>query len=226
MDSKKHILKTLVISGKEVSPIRYIFDRLNRDSDYSLEKYWSDIEQLIYPQERIEDKQPVSEAPKRLVSNIAGHRSFKIIIALTGLLVVIGIVFGWYYNYGPCGTQLVKKATLELYDNTDKFFDAYKVAKSTSRIALSNPISDMQEIERNTRLIEVPACLENSKDLLATGMQNYTDGLIAFMGQADETDVNLYIATGDLYISATTNEVNYISECVPFCIMDPEKRNP
>ena len=51
-EAKNNVLNVLAISGKEVSPIRYIFDRLTKDSTYSLDKYWSDIEQLIYPHEK------------------------------------------------------------------------------------------------------------------------------------------------------------------------------
>jgi hypothetical protein len=224
--AKNTVMKALIINGQEFSPIRYVFERLTKDLNYSLDSYLFDINQELHPQQKIEDNLPVPETSKNIINSVPVNRSLILIIIIISLLVIAGSGFGWYYLYGPCGTQPVKQAVLELFDNTEKFNDAYKVAASTSRIALANPISDMQVIQRNTRLIEVPACLENTKNWLVAGMQNYTDGFIAFMGDADDTEVDLYFATGNLYFSATTNEMNYISACSPLCITDPNKRIP
>ena len=43
--AKNENLKVLGINGEEVSPILYIYERLNKDSQYSLEHYLSDITQ-------------------------------------------------------------------------------------------------------------------------------------------------------------------------------------
>lgn len=81
--AKNKILKTLEISGKEVSPIRYIFDRLTKDSDYSLEKYWSDTIQLIKPKEKIEDSLSIPAVSKK-----KSNQPTIIGISLAGLAVL------------------------------------------------------------------------------------------------------------------------------------------
>jgi len=224
--AKNTIMKVLVIDGQEFSPILYIFQSLTKDVDYSPDKYYSEINQRLRPQEDLNNNSPISEIPKEKVSGMTGNSNLKVKIIAISLLIIAGIGFGWYYSYGPCGTQLVKKAALELIDSTQRFGDAHKVADSTPRIALSTPISDMQEIKRAAMQIKVPACLDNSKNWYLDGMQNYIDGYIAFMGEANDSEVNLYIATGDLYFSATANEINYISKCAPFCKTDPNKAVP
>ena len=91
--AKNPIMKVLVISGQEFSPILYIFQRLTKDSDYSLENYWSDINQKLYPQEKTENKLPVPETPKKTTNSLTANRGL-IIGGLIGIAVlcIIGIL--------------------------------------------------------------------------------------------------------------------------------------
>jgi hypothetical protein len=94
--AKNAIMKVLVINGHEFSPIRYIFQCLTKDSDYSLERYLSDVKQKLQPPVEIENKPPVLETPKKTVDKSAKstHLITNVIIGILVLCVlcIFGIV--------------------------------------------------------------------------------------------------------------------------------------
>jgi len=73
--AKNTVMKTLSIDSQEFSPILYVFERLTKDSGYSLENYWSDIHRKLYPQPSIENNPPVQETPKKTANSLTGNRS-------------------------------------------------------------------------------------------------------------------------------------------------------
>jgi hypothetical protein len=86
------VMKILIINGQEFSPILYAFQRLAQDSDYSLEKYWSDIHQELSPEEKTEDETPVLEVQERTTEHRKGNRNLITVGAIVlGLLLVIGL---------------------------------------------------------------------------------------------------------------------------------------
>src|SRR5574341_58880 len=91
--AKNSIVKVLVINDQEFSPILYIFQRLTKDSAYSLESYWADINKKLTPQEKIENRPPVSETPKKTTNRLMGNRGLIMggVISLV-VLSIIGIV--------------------------------------------------------------------------------------------------------------------------------------
>jgi len=97
--AKNPIMKTLVINGQEFSPILYVFERLTKDVDYSLDNYLSDINQKLYPPEDFENKPPITETPKKTANSFMGNRSL-IIGGIIGLAVLcfIGILAVTIYS--------------------------------------------------------------------------------------------------------------------------------
>jgi hypothetical protein len=83
----------LIINDQEFSPVLYIFQRLVKNLDDSLEKYWSEINQKLQPQEEFEDQLPVSETSKKRTNRLTGNRSLLVggIIGLA-VLSILGIV--------------------------------------------------------------------------------------------------------------------------------------
>lgn len=63
--------------------------------------------------------------------------------------------------------------------------DALTLANSTSRIALSGPVSNLQGIRREVQALVVPDCLSDAKNSLLQGMEKINEGFIAFMGSSD-----------------------------------------
>lgn len=91
--AKNAVMKALIINDQEFSPILYIYQRLIKNSDDSLENYWSEINQKLQPQEKIENTLPVPETPKKRTNRLTGNRSLLVggVISIV-VLSIIGIV--------------------------------------------------------------------------------------------------------------------------------------
>lgn len=72
------------------------------------------------------------------------------------------------------------KPLLELYR---RWADAERLALSTSRIALSVPISTLQAIQREAEGMSSPACLDESRKVLVELTQKSSQGLLNFLGK-------------------------------------------
>lgn len=59
--------------------------------------------------------------------------------------------------------------------------DAERLAQSTSRIALAQPVASLQQIKRETEGIVAPPCLNAAKGHLVRGMKWTIEGFIQFM---------------------------------------------
>ena len=66
--------------------------------------------------------------------------------------------------------------------------DTVEVANSTSRIALSPVVQDMQAIRRDIADVPVPDCAQNASGLLMIGLGDVIDSFLDFMGDS-ETDL-------------------------------------
>lgn len=101
-----------------------------------------------------------------------------------------------------------KSDFLKSYDELNglviKWNDAVVLANSTSRIALSAPVSSMQEIRRNTDQLSVPSCLELPKNTLIQSMDHMIDGFIFFMEKSEYSsalEVKESLRLKDIFIS-------------------------
>lgn len=150
----------------------------------------------------------------------------KIIIGLIALVVVAGAGFGWYYFLGPCGVNKVKAAKTEFSDLISEYQDAMDVASSTPRISLSGPIGKLQDIKRKVDDIEFPACMEAAQRFTVAGMEKSIDGFISFMGQADDSVVNSSLVSAFGFFDQATTELETITDCAPFCKIDPNRILP
>lgn len=83
--------------------------------------------------------------------------------------------------------QEYNKITGQMNSLVKRWLDASKLANNTSRIALANPISNLQEIKRETEALVVKECLQEAKGKLVSGMNMVIDGYIAFMGNDKES---------------------------------------
>lgn len=71
---------------------------------------------------------------------------------------------------------------LKRFDDLDaRFTDARKVAESTSRIALSQPVAALQALQREASDLQAPPCLEQGKTSLVQAMKETVDGYLVFM---------------------------------------------
>jgi len=68
--------------------------------------------------------------------------------------------------------------------------DATSVAHTTSRIALSPVLSNLQAIKRRTERLEIPECFEDAHSFLITNMYYTIEGFLAFAGDADDATIS------------------------------------
>jgi len=114
-------------------------------------------------------------------------------------------------------------AAMEAMENVaEEWDDAIDVAFSTSRIGLAGPISNLQEIKRNTGKIEAPPCLEKSRDTLVTAMQEAIDGFLAFSSDKATGLVDTHFKSYSKNIDLWAGYMANVRECLPNC-KEPEE---
>ncbi|THF60927.1 hypothetical protein [Pseudothauera rhizosphaerae] len=107
----------------------------------------------------------------------------KIIAGFILALVLIGGGYGFY-------TSSKEKAAIEQIDRlTARWADAAQLAASTSRISLSGPVKDMQQIVRELEAVEPWTCTKGVKTALLAGMRAEIDVYMTFMRLGDSEPV-------------------------------------
>ena len=131
---------------------------------------------------------------------------FNLLYVLLILALGIGGAVGWRYyeRHQAEERQRVaraeqQKALAALETVLGKWIDAAKLAGSTSRVALAQPVASLQSLKREAEGIFVPSCLDPAKLQLVTGMQLVVDGFIKFMANDYALEA---IKPEDLFISA------------------------
>jgi hypothetical protein len=103
--------------------------------------------------------------------------------ASLALLLISGFIL---ISYFVIIKEPSDKGIDQLVEIKERWDDGYKLASSTSRIALSGPVSILQSIKRDLKHIEVSRCLNDAKDHLDDHMEATINMFMAFMGQEEE----------------------------------------
>ena len=81
----------------------------------------------------------------------------------------------------------------QMADYAEEWKDAYKIATATSRIALSGPVGELQEIRREASKVVPPECVAEEHDSYLEGMDTYIGMILDFMAdsefEADESEI-------------------------------------
>jgi len=141
----------------------------------------------------------------------------KVILLSLVLVLVLGTGTGWYYFYGPCGTKVIDGAADQITSLLTRWLDAARLADTTSRIALSGPVSSLQQIRRDTDDIQVPSCLRLAKGHMVVGMDYAIDGFLLFMGEASDDQISSRFDLAEASFGHVVQELTRIKECAPFC---------
>jgi hypothetical protein len=191
--AKNAILKTLVLSGKEVSPIRYIFDRLNRDSDYSLDKYWSDIEQMIYPQEKDTTVQGIK-------NSFNENKKLFIGAAVIFVCVSLSMLAGALY--------LNIRATNKFKSQLDSFLaEAEKISVMTEQgVTYQNFSSQYYEVKTAYNLIDYwPPSYQDEKRSFDLALEGWKLTLDVWQFGYKDPKVKFDLPVGNYYETALIN---------------------
>lgn len=90
------------------------------------------------------------------------------------------------------------KAVLPFNDIYSRWKSAEALAGSTSRISLSGPVMNMQNIKHEVDALVVSKCMLTPKANLSAGMDSIINGYIAFMGQ---NSYYTLMNTGTIYLT-------------------------
>lgn len=97
---------------------------------------------------------------------------------------------------GDSGCDKEAVAT-NLEEVAERWDDAVDVAQSSSRIALTGPVGDLQEIRRETRQQDWPECAIEAQAELVDWMDDTIKAFIAFLGQEDDSVVQGHLEDAD-----------------------------
>lgn len=157
--------------------------------------------------------EPIPVEPKK--------RSRKpVILALLVVIVIVAVGVGLYFNNyynGPCGVNVVKSASDKMKLIAQKWDDATQLASSTSRIALSGPVSQLQASMRDVQNLEIPSCMTPTRDALRSSMESTINGFVAFMGQKADSVIQTYFSSASVYMDSFGTELLRVSACAPNC---------
>lgn len=77
--------------------------------------------------------------------------------------------------------DLLKKSYAQFDDVLARFEDAGRIAASTSRIALAQPVASLQALHRDAVQLTAPPCLATGKVDLVAAMAETIEGYLVFM---------------------------------------------
>lgn len=77
--------------------------------------------------------------------------------------------------------DVLQRAYAQFDDMVSRFEDAKRVAGTTSRIALAQPVGALQALNREARQLTAPPCLQLGKDHMLTAMEQTVEGFLVFM---------------------------------------------
>jgi formylglycine-generating enzyme required for sulfatase activity len=108
------------------------------------------------------------------------------------LLPLAAMLAGLTLLLSGCGDSAESRSEgiADLQAIKQRWDDGVNVASSTSRIALSGPAMNLQQIRRDLEGVKTGECLADAKSALAEGMDATISGVLAFMGDSDSGGLN------------------------------------
>lgn len=107
-----------------------------------------------------------------------------------------------------CSTSSGERIFEIVQNYVDEWSDAFDLALSTPRIALSNQIANMQNIRQRLSREDWPPCAEYAQSELAAAKDATIDGFIAFLGQASDAVIAEHFAKAIGHLENVTNEID------------------
>lgn len=138
------------------------------------------------------------------------------------LVAIVGV--GGYFAYGTYQKslrqerqQLVDAGVTRIKSATTKWVDASKLAASTSRVALSGPVGNLQNLQREITGLAVPVCLIGVRDNLALAVKYEIDRFLIFMTDTDYKINDEYYAVESRALAASAEHARFLSSSNSTC---------
>jgi hypothetical protein len=90
----------------------------------------------------------------------------------------------------PCAPENIRGTAETVHEHMREFDDSAAIAANSKQNQLADPIADLQRIRRNAQDQNVPQCLAKLKELQLQHMNTVINTLLAFMGGANQDDIN------------------------------------
>jgi len=141
-----------------------------------------------------------------------------VLIGILVLALAAGTIYG-FVNYGTVnyGTACPRKATAWFLDDytslVGQFSDTFNRAASTSRIALSPVIGELQSIKRDVNSLD-DVCEEATQLKAATvyAMDASIDGFMLFMADAPDDDVAAKFGEATRWTETATRKIGVLAK--------------
>lgn len=129
-------------------------------------------------------------------------------LIVTGLLVTVLVGCGNSGATGGCSKHDRETVTgLAERGAWQQFKDAVHLAQNASRIALTQPIADLQRIRRDFSAEAWPTCAATAKQAILDGMDATIAGFLAFMGGDADATVQMHFADARSAFERATAEL-------------------
>jgi hypothetical protein len=155
----------------------------------------------------------------RIVFIFFGENMKKTILLISCLLLIGCSPVNTY-----CPEEEAKYGIDTFLDIGERWDDAINLAFSTSRIALADQISNLQDIKRETNNLELPECLHASRSYYVMGMEDSIEGFILFMTEGSEAEISRKFDSADTNFLGASIYLAEIESCLPDC-EDPTKKS-
>jgi len=118
-------------------------------------------------------------------------------ISFVMVFVVLAAIAGGAWKYNAYRAQQKQEALKQALKTVDEFVsrweDAARVAGVTSRIALTAPVTAMQNLKREASALVMPACLNPAKASLDKSITNTIEAYMVFMTERNNLGKELTI---------------------------------
>lgn len=180
----------------------------------------------------IEAREAIQIPEKKELSTPAKtNKSILFLSIVVAILVLAGVGYGIFSNYRQeqdkkleeesinayCGTELVNAAQIAFMESLSEYYGAIKVASSTSKIALTVPVSRMQDIRSQFSKLDYPPCMSTARLHIIDGMDYSIDGFLAFMSEESESSISSLFEKSNTLLNKGFDEIMEISACAPDC---------
>ncbi len=90
----------------------------------------------------------------------------------------------------PSCAAVSQNYLIDVVPEMERWVDALKVAKSTARISLAGPLSDLQAIRRDVAVLDPPTCIADAHNALIRHMDHSIESFLLFMQKAPQIQID------------------------------------
>ena len=117
-----------------------------------------------------------------------------------------------------CDSQEILDYLDLLKSTIDIYTDQLKVADATSRVALSGPVSQLQETKRSFSDVEAPPCTEKLHTYFISSMNKFIDYFLAFMASKPDAETEIILNEASQFMDDANSEMSKLVACMPNCV--------